>query len=100
MATYAITAKSNFILVLLDFIVLIRYADGNGYFPRDCGKCPVKSGGSCVEVQSRIVGGREATRGSFPWQVLVEHQEGGNCGGAIVNKEWVITTAHCFYTRT
>lgn len=46
----------------------------------------------------RIVGGGEAERHQFPYQVgLVLHLSNGNgwCGGSLVSKNYVMTAAHC-----
>ena len=51
----------------------------------------------------RIVGGTEAKRHAFPWQVAVmrDYHKGNGleiaCGGSILSKIWAVSASHCFY---
>lgn len=53
-----------------------------------CGRAP---------LNTRIVGGVDATGGSWPWQVSLHSSTYGGhfCGGSLINTEWVLTAAHC-----
>lgn len=42
----------------------------------------------------RIVGGFEARKHSWPWQVALNDDQ-SLCGGSLLNDEWVVTAAHC-----
>jgi Trypsin len=48
-----------------------------------------------------IVGGRDAELGQFPWMVSIRFEASPGddlrhgCGGGILNKNWIITAAHC-----
>ncbi|KAK9978851.1 hypothetical protein ABG768_020589 [Culter alburnus] len=51
-----------------------------------CGRAP---------LNVRIVGGNNATAGAWPWQVRI-HVHKYLCGGTLINKDWVLSAAHCF----
>jgi secreted trypsin-like serine protease len=51
------------------------------------------------KVVKQIVGGALATRGQFPWQVSIHIDNAYLCGGSLIRNNWVITAAHCTYTR-
>ena len=50
---------------------------------------------------AKIVGGENARFGQNPWQVaIVKHQflnQKISCGGALINRRWIVTAAHCVY---
>ena len=55
----------------------------------------------------RITGGSTVTPGTQPWMVAILRKprcalidEAHQCGGSLINNQWIITTAHCFPGRT
>ncbi|KAM4531816.1 tryptase-2-like [Odontesthes bonariensis] len=54
-----------------------------------------------AKVRSSIIRGENAERGTWPWMVHLNiTTENGlkkwRCGGSLLNKEWVLTAAHCW----
>merc|ERR1712212_1034334 len=46
-------------------------------------------------ADGRIIGGEEAPPHEFPWQISLRNLGSHICGGSIINKNQVITAAHC-----
>ncbi|XP_065583591.1 uncharacterized protein LOC136042551 [Artemia franciscana] len=61
------------------------------YLPAQCGVQPLKSG-----IQKRIIGGSEAVFGEYPWQAHIRIA-GFQCGGVLVNRQYIATAAHCVH---
>ncbi|XP_070596615.1 transmembrane protease serine 12-like [Erythrolamprus reginae] len=63
-----------------------------------CGERPLMKNST---MQTRIVGGRDAMPGAWPWQINLQVYEAGKgylpmCGGSLINTSIVLTAAHCF----
>ncbi|ESO81983.1 hypothetical protein LOTGIDRAFT_84942, partial [Lottia gigantea] len=48
------------------------------------------------DEDARVVGGRAAHLGAWPWTVMLLEVNMPVCGGAILNERVIITAAHCF----
>ncbi|XP_065260202.1 prostasin-like [Emys orbicularis] len=47
-------------------------------------------------VFSRIIGGQDAKKGNWTWQVSVQEDGAHICGGSLISAQWVVSAAHCF----
>ncbi|XP_051925272.1 uncharacterized protein LOC127603210 [Hippocampus zosterae] len=71
------------ILALLGFFTATSHAQ-----PDVCGSPP---------LNSKLVSGGDAQEGSWPWQASLQNFGNHVCGGSLINKEWILSAAHCFY---
>ncbi|XP_024913430.1 chymotrypsin-like protease CTRL-1 [Cynoglossus semilaevis] len=75
---------TNAALLLCLSTVLIT----KGSKAQECGDAP---------LNTKIVGGENATDGSWPWQVSLHYLPNNMhvCGGTLIHQQWVLTAAHC-----
>ncbi|XP_040062591.1 tryptase gamma-like [Ixodes scapularis] len=58
----------------------------------ECGKCPKGK-----SVSERIINGAQASLKQWPWMVgIYNSSDMMVCGGTIINRQYVLTAAHCF----
>lgn len=54
-----------------------------------------------LRPMGRVVGGRNAHFGEWPWQVLIKEKSWlgiftkSKCGGVLIDYKWILTAAHC-----
>ena len=49
-----------------------------------------------AKFDPKIIGGSPAVKNDAPWQASLQGSEGGHfCGGSLIDKDWVLTAAHC-----
>ncbi|PIO16305.1 Chymotrypsinogen 2 [Aquarana catesbeiana] len=70
----------------------------SGAYGQSCG---IPAISPVVPGISRIVNGVTAIPGSWPWQVSLQTSTGFHfCGGSLINRQWVVTAAHCAVTTS
>ncbi|XP_009977998.1 PREDICTED: chymotrypsin-like protease CTRL-1 [Tauraco erythrolophus] len=58
--------------------------------------CRVPAVSPSVQHDERIINGQNAVPGSWPWQVSLQTSSGSHfCGWSLIDKNWVVTAAHC-----
>ncbi|XP_064472397.1 trypsin-1-like [Ornithodoros turicata] len=91
-------AKERFMPIILTcaLILLIDSASGNcvRHHRHNDTHEDIECGRSRVEDE-RVVGGRAAREGEFPWQVSLQRNGYHFCGGSIISRNTVVTAAHC-----
>ena len=45
--------------------------------------------------QSRVIGGSDAVKGAWPWQIGMYKYGNFRCGGSLISPNWVLTASHC-----
>ncbi|XP_065133809.2 trypsin-like isoform X1 [Paramisgurnus dabryanus] len=80
--------KFNALCVCIAGVILLNIS-GSFCQAFECGQAP---------LNTKIVGGEDASAGSWPWQVSLQSSTYGGhfCGGSLISHSWILSAAHCF----
>ncbi|XP_072826887.1 ovochymase-2 isoform X3 [Vicugna pacos] len=100
--SFKMRMNKNKLILLLGMICLEQRKSTCLSLPKapTCGQSLMKTWPwNYLNTFSRIVGGSQVERGSYPWQVSLKQRQKHVCGGTIISPQWVITAAHCVANR-
>lgn len=83
----------------LCFALVVGQAVSSNNEEAHCGnRRPVFDATLSSRLGERIVGGRRASPGAWPWMASLKVKDISTrlCGGALINHRWLLTAAHCF----
>ncbi|XP_066297660.1 mannan-binding lectin serine protease 1-like isoform X2 [Branchiostoma lanceolatum] len=73
-----------------------RFCEANGKWTGNEPSCKPICGKPEFVTRGKLVGGRPAMRGAWPWMaMLYRTPRGPFCGGTLLGDQWVLTAAHC-----
>ena len=80
-------------ILVASFLALTRAqqaGDTTSINPSNCGLRPI----TALNDPFKVVGGVEAVKGDWGWQVAMKYNNGFTCGGSVLNSQWIITGMH------
>ncbi|KAM7154558.1 transmembrane protease serine 11B-like isoform 1-T2 [Molossus nigricans] len=63
-------------------------------------KCCGRQLVSTIGAGNRIVNGRNALTGVWPWQASMKWKGQHHCGASLISSRWLLSAAHCFTKKT